>query len=576
MTIKQTIFYFSIIFLVGIVSCSSVKETTEMQEPKVEAPDEATALYLDGVKQRVLENYDEAKDLFLKVLKKNPNHAPANYDLARIEQEKQNFVDAENYIRKAVKSDPDNKWYQIAFAEILKEQQKMEESIEVYEQIIDQFEDNPRLYFEIAMMYVYLGEYDDAIRYYDKIEQSVGINERLSVQKQKLYKQLGKTDKAIAELQKLVESQPENVKYHNRLANLYVEEEQYEKAEQVYEKVKMIDPGNAYVHINLADLYRKQDKRDKAYQELKNGFAQPQLDLDTKIQILVTYYSVSEMYSGQKAQTFALAQTLVETHPNKSKAHSVYADFLNKDNKNAKAKKHFRKAIDLDNSRFFNWENYLNILLQQSEYELLVEEADEAKDLFPVQPVLYLFSGLAHLQLDQFNEAKEELHTGMDMVAGNNRLEAQFNIYLGEVYHELKEYEKSDNYFEEAIKEDPENSFTLNNYSYYLSLRGEKLETAEKYAQKAIELDPDNPNNQDTYGWVLFKMERFEEARYWIQKALESSDDPSGTVLEHMGDVLFELDQKEEAMEYWKKAEKAGDTTPELEKKIEQQKRLTE
>ncbi len=577
MTIKKhSILYFSIILLFGFVSCSSSKDTTKSPQHNVETPDEATALYLDGVKQRILENYEEAKDLFLEVLEKKPNHGPANYDLARIEQEEQNYVDAENHIRKAVKAEPENKWYQISLAEILKEQQKLEESIKVYERIIDQFEDNPRLYFEIAMMYVYLGEYDNAIKYYDKIENSVGINERLSVQKQKLYKQLGKTEKAIAELKKLVESQPDNVKYYNLLAKTYVEDGQYEKAQEAYEKVKMIDPGNAFVHINLADLYRKQDKRDKAYQELKKGFAQPQLDLDTKIQILVTYYSVSEMYSGQKAQTFTLAKTLVETHPDKSEAHSVYADFLNKDNKKDKAKKHFRKAIDLDNSRFFNWENYLNILMQQSEYELLIEEADEAKDLFPVQPVLYLFSGLAHLQLDQFNKAQEELLTGVDMVAGNQRLEAQFNIYLGEVYHELEEYEKSDGYFEKAIEEDPENSFTLNNYSYYLSLRGEKLKTAEKYARKAVEIDPDNPNNQDTYGWVLFKMERYEEAKYWIQKAIDNSDNPSGTILEHMGDVLYELDEKQQALEYWNEAHKAGETTPELEKKIEQEKRITE
>jgi len=107
-------------------------------------------------------------------------------------------------------------------------------------------------------------------------------------------------------------------------------------------------------------------------------------------------------------------------------------------------------------------------------------------------------------------------------------------------------------------------------------LRGEKLETAEKYAQKAVELDPDNPNNQDTYGWVLFKMERYEEAKYWIQRAIDNSDSPSGTVLEHMGDVLFELGEKEQALEYWKDAQKAGDTTPELEKKIELEKRVTE
>ncbi|MDZ7776279.1 MAG: CDC27 family protein [Bacteroidales bacterium] len=126
------------------------------------------------------------------------------------------------------------------------------------------------------------------------------------------------------------------------------------------------------------------------------------------------------------------------------------------------------------------------------------------------------------------------------------------------------------------MEADPENSYTLNNYSYYLSLRGEKLKAAEEYAKKAVRLDPENPNNQDTYGWVLFKMKRYEEAKFWIEKSIKNSDEPSGTVLEHMGDVLFELGEKEQALQYWKRAKEAGDTSEDIDKKIEQKKRIAE
>jgi|AntRauTorckE6833_2_1112554.scaffolds.fasta_scaffold00155_9 tetratricopeptide (TPR) repeat protein len=577
MEVKKMIFRGVVwVLITGMMtSCASTQNAP--QSSSNETIDyEVTAAYLDGVKQRVLKNHEKAEELFLKVLEKEPNHAPANYDLARIEMERGDFPEAEKHIRKAVAGDPENKWYQTTLAEILKEQQKLEESIKVYEQIIDRFESNPRLYFEIAMMYVYLGDYKNAIRYYDKIEQNVGVNERLSIQKQKLYQQLGKKEKAIEELKRLVESQPGNVKYHNLLANLYVEEQQYDKAADIYQKVKEIAPNDAYVHINLADLYRKQGNHDKAFSELKKGFAIPQLDLDTKVQILVTYYSPTEIYSDQKARAFSLAETLVETHPGQSKARSIYGDFLNKDGQQQKALQQFKEAIALDSSRFFNWENYLNILLQQSENEKLIESSESAKELFPMQPVLYLFAGLGHLQLENYQQAQEQLSSGVKLVAGNKGLEAQFNTYLGEAYNELGNYEASDRHFEKAIEVDPENSYTLNNYSYYLSLRGEKLKAAEEYAKKAVRLDPENPNNQDTYGWVLFKMKRYEEAKFWIEKSIKNSDEPSGTVLEHMGDVLFELGEKEQALQYWKRAKEAGDASEDIDKKIEQKKRIAE
>ena len=165
-------------------------------------------------------------------------------------------------------------------------------------------------------------------------------------------------------------------------------------------------------------------------------------------------------------------------------------------------------------------------------------------------------------------EAKNMFIQGMKLVYDNKPLKTQFLIYLGEVAHELKEYEQSDNFFDKAISLDPENSFLLNNYSYYLSLRKEKLNKAEEYAKKAVSIDQDNSNNQDTYGWVLFNLKRYEEAAFWIEKAIHSSEKPSGVVLDHYGDVLFKLNRIDEALIYWKKAKKSGEELKNVDKKI--------
>lgn len=565
-------FVFSL--LAGCSTPSNVQQADKTNVNKIDR--ETRELYLEGAKEMVLSNYSKAKSLFEKTLDKDSLHAPSHYQLAKLYKKNDNWKQAEKHIRIASEQKPDNKWYKIEFAKILKTQQKFDEAISVYTQVLEDFSNRPDLYIDIAQLYMIVENYEKAIEALDELEKLVGIHKRLVIQKQKLYLELGKEQKAEDELRKLIENDPDNVEYHNLLANFYVETEQYNMAKEIYERVKEIDSTNANVHINLADLYKKEGKSDSAFYELKKGFQNPTLDLQSKVQILRNYYSINEMYSDQKAQAFTLAEVLVETHPEESNSHAIYADFLFKDDRLEKAEKQFEKAIELNSSKFYNWESYLNILLQQSKLEELDEKALEAQELFPMQPTPYLFAGLAELQLDNFKEAEKHLMEGLKLVADNQRLEVQFNTYLGEVYNEMKEYDKSDKYFNKAIEQNPENSFTLNNYSYYLALRGEKLDLAEKYAKKAVNIDSGNPNNQDTYGWVLFKKGRYDEAKFWIEKAEETSEDPGGTILEHLGDVYYELGEIEKAVEYWKKAKNKDDASDLIEEKIEKRKRVTE
>ena len=82
------------------------------------------------------------------------------------------------------------------------------------------------------------------------------------------------------------------------------------------------------------------------------------------------------------------------------------------------------------------------------------------------------------------------------------------------------------------------NDHVLNNYSYFLSLRKEKLDLAKKMSTKLVSRNPENSTFLDTHAWVLYMREEYEEAKVYIEKALEG-EDISGTIIEHYGDILF-------------------------------------
>ena len=110
----------------------------------------------------------------------------------------------------------------------------------------------------------------------------------------------------------------------------------------------------------------------------------------------------------------------------------------------------------------------------------------------------------------------------------------------------------------------------LNNYAYYLSLRGEDLNKAKEMSLHAVELSPNNAVYLDTYAWVLYKLEDYQAAEAQMKKALNLLSAPDGTYFEHYGDILFKLNRKNEAVEYWERAKKAGGGSKLLDKKLKE------
>jgi Tfp pilus assembly protein PilF len=112
----------------------------------------------------------------------------------------------------------------------------------------------------------------------------------------------------------------------------------------------------------------------------------------------------------------------------------------------------------------------------------------------------------------------------------------------------------------------------LNNYAYYLSLKGADLDKAEKMAKKAVTLEPGNASFEDTYGWVLFMQGKYSEAGEWISKALNSKEETSAEVMEHYGDVQYKLGDVQKALDYWIRAKQKGPGSGQLDKKINDKK----
>ena len=170
---------------------------------------------------------------------------------------------------------------------------------------------------------------------------------------------------------------------------------------------------------------------------------------------------------------------------------------------------------------FLIWNRYLILGIELQEYDRVYKNGIRAIELHPIQPTLYLFSGFAASFNKEHEKAITLFNKGLNYVVNNKPLKAEFYNYLGDSYHFFGNDKKSDECYEKSLNLIPDNVVVLNNYSYYLSLRGKDLEKAERMSKQCVELSPNQSTYQDTYGWVLYKLKRFNEAEEWLKKAVE-------------------------------------------------------
>lgn len=567
----QAVFIIALLglFLIAtpVVAQDNSGELTEFQEKELKSA------FIEGNKQKILENWDEAEEQFRKALKIYPDHAPSMYELARLYKQQGRADDAILLVEKALEIDNQNEWYYLQLADLYRQTRQYEKVAEVFQKMTEIFPDKLDYRYDLAGMYAIMGNPKAAIEIYDKIESDIGISEDISLKKRTLYSNLGKPRKALAEVEALVEAHPSNTRYLQILAEFYVDMGNYDKALEMYNRVVELQPEDPYIHISRSDLYRKQGNDEKAHEELKLGFANPELNLDSKIQILITYYTFDQLFNEKKDQAMELAEILNDTHPGDPRSMSFYADLLYRSGELEKSLEIISEVLEIDESNYGIWEQKMFIENELSMNKQLAETSTSASELFPMQPLPYLFNGFANYQQKNYEEARKSLETGSELVVGNDKLKAQFFSTLGDICNLVEDHEKSDEYYDMALQLNPMDAYVLNNYSYYLSLRGEKLEQAREMSKRANDIEPNSPSFMDTYGWVLYKLGEYDAAAEWVKKALDHTDVDGAVLLEHYGDILYKLNRKEEALQYWQQAKETGEEASEfLDKKISKQK----
>ena len=574
----------NILFLISftvLFACKTVEKTVAEPEISIEDTEEIKEttskdkefqyLFVEALKEKMIGNPQRAIALLSSCLEIDPNSAVAMYELANIHALNNDVTSAALLLDKAISINPDNKWYKLLLARIYQQSKRFEDASKIYSQLLEKEPENLDYLYLNAIMLSNADKPAEAIKAYEKLEEKTGLNEQISVSKQQLYLESGKVKEAFEEIYKLIESDPEESQYYGLLADLYMNQGDKENALKNYNKILEMDPTSGYVHFSLSNYYMKQGDKAKAYEEIILGFTNTNVELDTKLQLYLMLSAPDSPEKYTETEILGLINILITTHPDDFRVYTIYAEYLLQKQELSEARVQLKKVLELNPDDYMIWERVLFIDNDLLEWEALYEDSKNAMELFPNQPQVYFLNGVACVQLEKFDETLEICEEGLGYVVDNPPLQGQFILLQAEAKYKLSQFTESFELFEKAIELNPENYIAMNNYAYYLSLNGTKLDVAERMSGRVVDVFPTNATYLDTHAWVLFKKKKYQLAKFYMETALSNGGKDNPTLLEHYGDILFMLEKLDEARDYWQKAKDNGNESTVLERKIKDQ-----
>lgn len=171
----------------------------------------------------------------------------------------------------------------------------------------------------------------------------------------------------------------------------------------------------------------------------------------------------------------------------------------------------------------------------------------------PDRPALWAGLGDLYRRAERFQDGAEAYSKAIGLV-GEPKVE-QWPLYYARAicYERLKEWDRAEPDFRQALKLSPDQPDVLNYLGYSFLEMDRNLDEAVGMIEKAAAAAPKNGAIIDSLGWAFYLTGKYPDAERELEKAIElMPNDP--VVNDHLGDVYWMVGRKLEAEFQWRRA----------------------
>jgi len=438
----------ALIVLLVIMLCqpANIFAQAEPEDIAMVNDDFQNAFY-EALKQKGIENYDKAIESLQKCISLQPDNAAVLNELGINYLHEKDYKNAYESYEKANKIDPNNKWFLNGMYDVCYQTQDYQQSIVLVQKLIAF---DPGYKEDLTSLYMYTQQYDKALALINELNEEVGKSDKRDLYKSQILADAKYQGTEKDNLMEQIKKNPKEESNYIALIYLYSNSNQEEKALEIAKQLEKEIPSSDWVQVSLFKFHLNNNDGDKAVAAMNKVLQSNKIDNKIKQRIInefLIFTKKNPKYDAdlEKAIGYVSDDKEVKT------AKEIGKFYHNK--------KDWDKAIryyEIDNNNNPN-DLETNILLLQvytekQQFDIVAKKADAMIELFPLQPELYYYSGLAYNQLKNFKKAKDTLETGIDYVVDNIELEINFNIQLGEAYSGLGDVKKKEAFFLKADK----------------------------------------------------------------------------------------------------------------------------
>ena len=417
-------------------------------------------------------------------------------------------------------------------------------------------ESNPNrleLQLRLAEAYARSGDYAQSNATYDSIAVLFGQAIQITSNKIDNYMAMNDSTGALREMRSLLATAPQNDTYNIAMSGLFQHYGMTDSALYYLDRAQEYAPDNGLIYLTRAEYCNQAGDSAGYEQQIYNALTAEQLDVDTKLGVLLSYIRERLSQEDTTQRINKLFTVLIQQHPHEAKIHQLYSEYLyaRKDYKGAIEQLGY--SLDVNPTDADGWRNMVILNMIDDNYADAIKASEKALEYNPDNLELYRYVAGCYHQMKSYSKAISTYMKILELTDSTD-VEQRSDVYtgMGDTYSELRDSAKTVECYERALELNPLNSNALNNYAYYLAQRAQDLDRAERMAALAVKDEPENANYIDTYAWVFFAKKDYNMALLYIKSAVEKDEDEH--LYEHYGDILWFCDEKEAAVEQWTKA----------------------
>lgn len=575
MSLFRFLLLFALLTATGpmLPSVLAQEETTDTLNEMSKAGKNAMAdkYYFDAMKAKLRNDDKLATELLQKYVAARPEVSDGWYELSKFSHANRALDKAEEYIKKAMTLDQGNKWYKEEYARVLADKGSFLEAANIAVELSKAEPKEPGYLLMASDYFAKAKKTTEAISYLDKALIIHTGDEDITMRKMQLYLEADNVDKAAETVRDMIAKDPRNSRYYKLLADIYDNNKQPAKAVEVYQQASKIIPDDPLIRYGIADNFLKSGDTAKYRAEIKKVILDKGLDAEDQLVVFQNFLRTLPGDSLINTEGMPVMRQLVAQYPEDDRVLAFWGDMLDLNKQHDSAMLMYSKAVRIKPGEPSLWQKLLVGYVDKKYADSLIKASERAMRLYPNMALFSYFNSIGYMNKKQYPQAINAIRRAIDMQPDNDtRMLADMYSLLADEYHSNKQDDLSDKAFEKALSFDPGNASVLNNYAYYLSERGVKLDEAERMSQKSLDLRPNEGTYLDTYGWIQYKKGNYLKAKDYVERAIKlAGSDADATLYDHLGNICYHLNEKDKAVDNWKKARSIGggdDAT--LDKKI--------